>query len=60
MSIYSVIAIGYFLIGFIMMRIWWRKKYKKDYEAEKDNEVEKPMIVLLLAILVVFWPLKLC
>jgi hypothetical protein len=42
-----------------MAFIWWHDEYEPEYELEMENDgVEEPMVVLFLACLVFFWPLK--
>ena len=40
--------------------MWWNDEYKPEYEYEKDtDEVEESMAVLLIVLLMFFWPVKL-
>ena len=60
MDVLSYFTIGYIIVGLILTYIWWEDEYKPQYEEMKDNdeEVEEPMAVLLLLLLVFGWPIK--
>ena len=59
MDIWGFIAIGYFVFGIILAYIWWKDEYEPEYEYEKEMDgIEEPMEVLLIAVLVFFWPFK--
>ena len=60
MSVGQVILIAYFVIGLVLALVWWNDEYKPEYEYEKDtDEVEESMAVLLIVLLMFFWPVKL-
>ena len=61
MNIITVCLIAYFIIGFILAFIWWNDEYRPEYEYEEHDgeEPEKSMAIILLALLFVFWPVKL-
>jgi len=60
MTIWEYIIIGYFLVGIILVYIWWKDEYELEYKLVKElNEgSEEPMAVLFLLGLVFFWPFK--
>jgi len=60
MGIVEVIVLVYFALGLILSFMWWHDEYEPQYKYYElsENGVDKPMAVLLLLGLTVFWPFK--
>ena len=53
----TIAICGYLVVGIILSFIWWNDEYKP--EEEENGEIEVSMACIFLALLVIFWPLKL-
>lgn len=48
----------YVMIGIIIMRMYWDKRYAEEYNRLKEQGyVEDSMAVLIMLVLILFWPI---
>lgn len=50
----------YVMVGIVIMRMYWDKRYAEEYQKLKEQgQVEDGMAVLTMLILILFWPIAL-
>lgn len=51
----------YLIVGIIMALYWWETEFKAEYDTYKKMGIptDDSMLIIVLAIYMIFWPLKL-